>query len=367
MEGREVEIEIALDRLVSPDDEIAKRGFDALYEICLPVTIRWAGLSLKGDYRDEAVQMAWIKVWNARKTYVPRGCSAWKGYLFRVVRTAVVDVSTSREKPLTEIDFACLGIEDMELLFDFLDARLFEKAIGEVWCGYPARLSQADRLKRVLAAKMVLIQKKPLVDVRRTVLPGLPAPEADKRIEAWVQDPAVLGDLAFRILHLDAKGLTSVILGIPLSDLISTMQKAITCQEGEPPAGWTWSEVAAVCQRYFMNRPVDEIEKDLSCSFQPIGDRCRGVFPFQSRMKALKRTFGEQAEVLAKPGLWKRIAFICWFQEFLRQKDILERYEGAAMEGGYKGLTASNLNVWFGNRRLINELLRHMKEQGIDL
>jgi hypothetical protein len=97
--------------------------------------------------------------------------------------------------------------------------------------------------------------------------------------------------------------------------------------------------------------------------------KCRERLPFRriaAKVSDGLRSSRAPFDPLRSPGLWKRLAFQYHTFHELPHKQILERTEPAAHEGGFV-LTAGMLNVWLSNGRLFQQLASYAarsKENG---
>jgi len=359
-------VEPALDDFAGDDERRAQRAFERLRDAFYADSCRYAS-SLKTDDQDEAVQEAWVRIWMARERFKPQGPAAFLAYLKLTVTRCALDIirrkrrEVETDEPIPEREFWGL----IQELID--DPEVLEMAIGETWFKYSPQLTQLERNKRVLAVRLRMLHKKTLQQVRN-VLREPEASAATETLEAWCQDLPVLRDLSYRVVFHNGKELAAAILGArrdPAGRDLEPLYQGAILKKGEPPSPWTWPEVASIIERYAFGLAADHVEKRNGFPFAPIGVRCLPLYPFTKCMKVLARTLGENRVVLGEIDLWKRLAFQYWYGEEITQKEIMERLEEPAMEGGYR-LTAGTLNVWFGNRRLLDQLQKNLQKRQDD-
>lgn len=368
MHERDEWVEVALEDFAGEDEARARRAFDRLKQQFHDQSCRYAS-SLKGDDQDEAVQEAWVRIWLARRRFKSQGVPAWLSYLKLTVTRCAIDIIKQRLREVPQGDEPSESDRStLEVLEDALDdPTALAEAIGETWFGYDKAVSQLERNKRVLAVRLRLLHGKSLQEIR-SVLRDKEAAITDGKLEMWVKDKPVLRDLSFRLIFHNRHELAAAILGCrrcPFGTEIQALYRMSAKPEsaGNPPASWTWPEVACIIERYAYQFLIERVKSRTDMDFTLIAVRCRQRYPFMKCMKVLKGVLKTDSDILGEIDLWKRLAFEYWYQEQIKQKEIMERLEEPAMEGGYR-LTAGSLNVWFGNRRLLDQLLKTILTRG---
>lgn len=361
MEGRDAEIEAALDNFVSADLPKAEDGFRKLWALTEPILKGRIRQCLNASDTDEALVDTMAKLWAIRTKFNPQGSAAWISYAKRTAMRCAYDIAKARlnteENP-----------EDFDILFclseAFEDPGFFDRLAAETWCGYDHRLPQRERNRRVTAAAYFFLQKRSIRNICESLLPGVPRAKAEAELESWLTDQAVLRDLARRRAYRTGYDLACHLLDMRpdrKQDCLKALLKQSEAPEpGDPPQGWEWREVPAIISRYqFGLSPARTKERTPHFSLKEISgidDRCRAKFPFAKSVSDLAVAFKERKDLLKGNGVWYHLAYKYWYRDGLSQKDILQRMVDAADAGGKK-LNAGQLNVWFGNHRLVKMML----------
>jgi DNA-directed RNA polymerase specialized sigma24 family protein len=359
MIGREGEFELALERFTGPNEADWVRGFDALREICDPMLRRYIAGAFKTLDPDEISVVTWTKIWQARATHESKGPGGFVVYLRTVGRNVALDY-LRKNPPTTPFEEDAIFWDDADL-----DADLLELLEGDAWMGYSKDISLADRRRRLVAARLFLIHKKPWEQVCRLVFQRTPTSRERAELEAWVEEEAVIRDLAYHRIRLSNDKLAMLLIGDKVDSKAAFREAECRPTDEKNPGGWLWKEVPMILRRYRHAEPIDRIASlgaMTSAELEDLFDRCRAKFPFINRVKQMQSLLESRASLLGGLGLWYRIAFAGGFRDGLSQKDILERYEGAAAAAGY-GLTSASLNVWFGNHRLTDQLKKAYRER----
>jgi len=333
-----------------------------------------AYLRSKGLNRDDiedVVECAFLKVWERRKDLTFPDAAHWFAYMKRVSDRLVIDLrrggkarlETSAPPLLDVSDEAAHGFVDA--IADVIERRHLERAADHLWLGD----EPCDFHLKLLTAKMLVLDcqdwRAVAQVVRRAVLS---CPDVDGRqcLLDWAGEVRVLRSLVVEALTYSGQDLAGLLL-----DCDSNAVQAIVGQVGSPRrsghSGLTAGEVAIVVWKFYCFEPNGQVarraeEAGFTTPVDPTIERFASRLPFLKTMRSIWDTLREtpnRETALAKPGVWKRLAFHYAVQG-LPHLDLVAWIGPAADVAGFK-LEAMTVHAWISNRRLVKELAAHLQ------
>ena len=333
-----------LQDFTGPDVARAQAAFDRLAQDIRPSLLRYFGRRLQSnEAREDAIGEVIQKLWQSRESFKPGSELGWRRYILTIAQRGQIDAARRSGSRPSEvlIDSVDSFAEEGDYAARFLDAairgELYDVA-DRHWLGWKDELPRSERDRRVLAAKLLHIDKLPWRSVCRLVHLWNDMGEPDRAtLESWLAQDGPYLTMAFDELYIPSSALADHVIATLGLDL-----------EGEE-ADWIRKRAAAA--------PFSETNEEWS-------DRWIATLPFKSLVKALHLTLAEppcREHLLAQPGLWKRLVFEYYAVDELPHKDIAERTAAAARESGFE-LNATTLNNWLSMGRLAKELAK-VREQ----
>lgn len=328
---------------VGPDEDRAKRGFERLTKPLLPGLERF--FRTRNMPRESAEDLSvevFVKLWRNRRSFKPQGENAWRSYVNAVARNCLLDLVREKRVRIDEVeveDFDAFRIEaDAEGRPDTsLDRRLNRETLYDLadrhWFDWPRELSTNERNRRILAAKLIVIDKMPWRNVCRLlhVHNERGEPDADSLMQ-WLAGDAVYLQTAFDELWLDIPDIMQAIEGVLDRPL-----------DGE--------------EREWINRRLAGTQ--ISEEKIALADRWASLLPFLTVMESLCRALeGHRtglSQSLKTEGLWKRLVFQYHAHDELPHQNILERVAPPAAYISVK-IDGVKLQNWLSGNRLSREL-----------
>ena len=321
--------------------------------------------------RDDVIATVLEKLYSRRCEFHVQGLGAWYAFVATTARRCAWDRASKHE--FLELNEE-IPARDLELIANVAEMShlrsLLYATADELWLGVSRDQSPAERNRKLLAAQLYYLHGRPWEEVCRLV--GKEKPIGRKMIDSWLSEPAVLRDMAYQSLYVDNDSLICALLGKdrPLSSHeLEQLSVAAEKGLGDPPAGWTWSEIKIAIWRYRNGLLTEKIlQMDPALKREQVDAalaRCRLQLPFEKIAVTIQEALiKKRAPVnpLSAPELWKRLVFQYSAIHELPHKQILERTEPAARVAGYS-LTAAVLNGWLCNGRLTEQLAKYAKKE----
>lgn len=353
-----MEEEALLRNFVNTDDKRAQVAFDQLCSCLRPRLATY--LRMRCRCRDaqtceDLVQETFLRLWNERNRFLAYSFAALIGYLQTVARRVYLDY-LREEKRLPDgqgtSDYGELEQipqEERSLIEQILllhEAGWLLEQVDTALLSLPD-LPPRERQRRLLAAQLFYLDNEPWESVLRFLNPSALPGETVTRslLDEWLSDLPTLRLLAFRALYWDGAALVAHILN---------HAKAI----------WTEQERQIITWRFGQALRLDQILSRTDLPLLPqqipiICDRSLSFFPFESLMITLRNRLITVVglDPLTHRDLYQRLAFEYGFRDELAQRDILDRIAPAGKIVDYV-VTPGMLNVWFGNRRLLEKVIR---------
>jgi DNA-directed RNA polymerase specialized sigma24 family protein len=332
-----------LEDFVGPDVALAQAAFDRLAQDIRPSLLRYFRRRLhSSEAREDAVGEVIQKLWQSRRAFKPGSELGWRRYIMTIASRGQIDAARRSGSRPTEmlLDSIDSFAEEDNFAAQFLDAALrgeLYDVADRHWLGWKEALPRSERDRRVLAAKLLIIDKMPWRSVCRLVHLWNDMGEPDRlTLESWLAEEGPYLTMAFDELYIPSSKLADLV--------VETLGIDPECEQ----ADWIRKRAAAA--------PIQERNDELN-------DRWLVTLPFNSVVKALQLTLASppsKQNLLAQPGLWKRLVFQYYAVDELPHKDIAERTASAAREAGFE-LNATTLNNWLSMGRLAGELAKVRK------
>ncbi|MDR3690742.1 MAG: hypothetical protein P4L46_15300 [Fimbriimonas sp.] len=326
-----------------------------------------SGHRLAHTDREDIVQEVFQRVWRSSQSVAFESPGAWWRWLRTTCSRCTVDAIRSSIPGgvidgLEDVDVAADEVNTVDELIEMIEDResLYRLA-DEVFLGVPRDMTPRERRRRLLAAKLLLVDRLPWQSVIHLINAGSSEEPILERkdLDRWIGCHSVLRSLAYTELNWDNQKLYQ-----HLVDSVGPLEQA-----HDPLTAMNWSKDAldAIRLRYLnallleqiASRMADRLTKgDLIAVF----DRCAERFPFIEIVRRLNSDFDFASggrEMLRDPGLWNRLIFQYYAHDELPHRDIYDRTAGAANEIGYT-ITMGMLNVALSNGRLFRRMADHI-------
>jgi DNA-directed RNA polymerase specialized sigma24 family protein len=359
-----------IERFANCDREVADEAFTRLSDRVERFLWRYlASLVPLEQEREDIILAVLEKLYMRRSDFQVKGVGAWWSYVAITARRCVYDRSPqTKDSELVDQ----LPDRDLEVIGNFAELSHFRsllyRAADETWLGIPRNLEERERRRRLFAAQLLYLNDSSWRDIS-TLLGGV---ESNPRslLDSWFLDISVILDLAYNHLYIDNDTLICTILR-PEKPLTRRELDGILSSEStssSPLGDWTWTEIKIAVWRYrngLLTEKIQQIDRHLTLHvIESALEKCRSRLPFERRVRELQSALAKRRvpiDLLATPGLWKRLVFQYSLVHELPQRQILERIEKAAGIAGFN-LTAGMLSAWLSNGRLLEQLSSHLKE-----
>jgi DNA-directed RNA polymerase specialized sigma24 family protein len=359
-----------IERFATCDREVADEAFTRLSDRVERFLWRYlAALVPSQQEREDVILAVLEKLYLRRSEFQLKGVGAWWSYVAITARRCVYDRSpqTNNVELTDEIPD-----RDLEVIGNFAQLSHFRsqlyRAADELWLGLPRDLAESERRRRLLAAQLFYLQDYSWQEIAG-ILGGTDV-ITRKTLDEWFLDRTVILDLAFNALYIDNDALICTMLRPerPLTrrELDEIVSESETLSSS-PPNGWTWDETKIAVWRYrngLLSEKIQQIGRHTPEVIEKALAKCHARLPFERRARDLHGVLAKSrvpADLLATPGLWKRLVFQYSIAHELPQRQILERIGDAARVAGFQ-LTEGMLSAWLSNGRLLEQLSSHVQE-----
>ncbi len=316
---------------------------------------------------EDLVQEVASRIWQRREDLCFDSEAQWLAYSKQVGDNLARD---TYQKELREIAMgdSADSLEDRasptfsSLLESVLESNRVLQAADDLWLG-----------DRPAQHKLKLLALTLLVKDNRRVSDILALLKRDGTLHA-ADLPSVVGDrrtvleFIYRSLHMEPEQITSHVLGVDKDALHNVVSLAHQGQFFKSRTGvWSAFETKIVLRKCCGFEATSIILRSFSTEqHEDIRDAtvrlCRHL-PFMNSMNLLARRLSNHKIGLScakEPGLWKRLAFQYVAGECLPHQDFVAWFGPVARVSGFP-LSSLTLHAWISNRRLVNELRKHLK------
>lgn len=344
----------------STDDSVREKGYSSLVVRSRKyIQYQLAGSRLREADREDVIQDVIFRIWKVRHRLNFPNVGSWWRYLRILTGNCLVDYIRAKDTstPIEDMDQVDIPEDEVELVDDLMEAiedrrRLYRLA-DDVFLDVPPDLSERARNRRLLAAKMLIIDKIRWQSVCQILNAGSSEdPQVSRSdLDEWVSTPWLIRTLAYHELHWENDRLYEYLL-----------QRA----KADGSREWTAVEALAVQFRYRHAMRVDQIvarlgDRIIKEDLIAIFDSCDKRLPFIEIVRRLNGDFdfgGSARKYLVAPGLWHRLVFQYYAHNGLPHRDIYNRTSPAAREAGFV-LTMAILNVGLSNGRMFKRMADH--------
>lgn len=349
-----------IQRFAGNDEEAASEAFVRLTpSIRTFLHRRLAKILPAADLREDAIQMALVKIWSSRASYVYQGVKAWWGYVAITGRRCALNLLGEPEVPREGEP------PGPDPVFDPDQLRRLYAAADELWLGLDPKVDEAGRRERLFAAQLFFLQGREVSQLNQYL--GAPQPIPRATLDRWLSHEPTQLHLVYTALYLDTWVLIGHLLPEARPKADQVRQLFERAQREPAPNGEPWWRVTMLTFRF----KYGMIEKNLIARFPGLSQKeldrdsetvC-GVFEqimLTVSTKLARR--GARAD-LCHDGLWQRLVFQYGYHDELRHRQILERCQPPGAKVGYR-LTLAMLNGWLSSGRLANSLKKYMETAG---
>jgi DNA-directed RNA polymerase specialized sigma24 family protein len=356
-ESREIE------RFACGDDTVAAEALGQLrprIERFLSVALRDM-LPSEAD-REDAIGETLRKLWDGRKRFVMKGVKPWWAFVLTTGRRCALNIlGHPKDEPLRED----MGGEVAPPSWSVRPG--LYRAADELWLGIPPDMSESGRQEKLLAAQLFYLHER----TWEKVVPILGESGSPSRatLDIWLADPAVVADLAYAALYVDAWRLVGWLLKPDRSVSPEKAEALFQAAQAEPAAftscGLPSWKVLAVGLRFRYGMFDDKIVLRLpdipEADLREFLEECSIHLPFKGIVITLRRKLDSHRLPTPFGGssLWKRLVFQYGVAHCLPHKQIIERTPPDVVRGQFR-LTMDTLNVWLSAGRLGEALTKHM-------
>ncbi len=349
-----------VDRLPSPDEDVAKEAFDRLYPAIRQILEQYLipRVSLLQD-REEIVVKSCERIWHARHQFKPISIESWLSHIRRLCRWAAIDhLRTKRQNdPLIETGKNDPEIEEIESDESEFQRRLYDLA-DQVWLGWDSTVPPVQRNRQVLAAQLFFLHGQAWDKVAAV---ARLRPDMDRsKFDQWLEHEPTLLHMAFREVYAASQELTDILLGT---------RATMSCAPGDEillNVDWTKDQVEIIRHRFlFGHDPAERMKHVSKQLIEETIEACLQQFPFCDRLERVKHKVTPSRRIsncLTRKGLWKRVVFhYCASMDRLEHKHILERVAPSATACDQR-MDGNTLQAWWGSGRLADELIKHYRK-----
>ncbi len=374
--------EVLLMRLTGEDTRAAEQAFNVLfrtYHLIALGMLRRKYFDGNREDAENAVQQAFVNLWQARHRLDIPNIAAWRGLLRLTAERCYIDIVKAKKPEFELPPELPMGSGEEEIVETIRIAFLLNRlnfAADVLWLGLDPALTLEEHNRRLLAAQLFYLEEWSLKEITQMLSRTRPeeAAVSIKILEGWLRDPAVLRQVAYSRLYFTRLALTVHLLGLPeeteadhLETLLSLSEAGHSALPGL--AEWNWHEVHAILWRYHRN-VLHTVSPGIPlCTLQDselvkLFVICRNKFPFSLVMKnLLYMTQGQLGHICGekKTGLWRRLAFQYCYRNSLTHQDIHDRIEPAAQQVE-ANVSLIVLQGWISDHRLLGQLAAQCKK-----
>lgn len=349
-----------LEQFAGREGSSREEAFSKLAVRCRPYLHSLVSRSLSSPSDcDDVIQEVLQRLWKSRDKAGFATAGAFWRFLRTLARNCTIDHLRLVEPALNLDDHEWVEIlpdehDQVDLLVEAIeDRRVLYRLADEVFLKARPEINDRMQTRRLLAAKLFLIDKLPWQTVIRIVNSGAYDDEFIGRTELddLLTDESVLKQLAFRELHWENSRLSSFLID--------------TANSGPKPL--TADEVLAVQMRFQYAMLYDQIANRMESRLKKselteVFDSCVQRFPFVEIMNRLVKDVGQVTDarkLFKDAGLWNRLVFQYFCHDTLPHRDIYDRTASAAKIVGHE-ITLGKLNVGLSNGRLFKKLAEHL-------
>lgn len=369
-------------QLGEEEERAARRALDHLHQDYLSFgqrVLRRKFSDCNADDVENAVQQAFVNLWQSRRKVQIPDLPSWRGLLGTTVCNCYIDILRARKPVLSLEELDRTPADERPYVREIVEGLALAAMIGRLthaadafWLGLSPTRSVEEHRRRLFAAKLFYLEGAEIEDLLfflNRSRPGM-RPLTPTLVMEWLEDPETLRHLAYTALYYSPAALTAYLLGLEVETTPEDLDALLTGQAsaGTPSVqneDWTPQEVHVILWRYYRNvSPHNEQAIPQSIltleEINVIIDRCRALFPFRKQMDDL--LIATQGKLKAHcgpshPGLWRRLAFQYRYLDDLTHLDIEERLMPAADLVAFP-ISQTVLQGWLSSKRLLKALAK---------
>lgn len=348
-DSREKLLQLCVPRIYLGSDDSAREALDALK----PIIDRFILARTRDqELADSIYSCIYSKIWNGRRSFKFSGLGGWWFYLQRIVDSCLIDLNDRNNKQPETVELTDQDVAVGDELDGAWETLLsMRKLADRRWIGVPAKWSEKQRYRALLAAQLHYLEHLPYQEILDAV--GTNSSIDRKKLDALLVMPHVLRDLAFHEIYISCQDLEPLVR--------ASASKRIELNESHEYVLKYWI-------KFGMSKRMISERLGRSFDFSAFQDAVVELGPFfpfaditRSLMACLGSSSASRQEVL-RP-VWKRLAFEYKYFDDLSTAHLLERIGSAAEVLGER-ITLGVLNGWIDNKRLLTELIQFKSESG---